>query len=117
MPAFVKTKNDEKKWSEAKEASGKETDKGSKGYWKLSNFIFHKMKKSQGIEKAEELPKVISPKPVQTSVPNPMKAGEQSTISKTPKAPGMFKSEDFKDVKHSSARKLRDFMASNRAKK
>jgi hypothetical protein len=54
MPGFVKTKNDEKKWDKAKEASGKETDKGSKGYWKLANFVFHKMKKSQGLEKAEE---------------------------------------------------------------
>jgi hypothetical protein len=182
MPGFVKTPHDEKKWSEAKQASGKETDKDSKGYWKLANFIFHKMKKSQGIEKAEEFmnslvksdplssiagdrakraetykqrgdtqnlkiaqsgmkdshkervqsikempkpnlpksedmgkaensPKILSPKPTPTSVANPMKSGEQSTISKTPKAPGMFKSEDFKDVKHASAQKLRDFMA------
>lgn len=230
MPGFVKTKHDEKKWSEAKQASGKQTDKDSKSYWKLANFIFHKMKKSQGLEKAEEfinnlnksedlqksiiheglhefggqkhhvqivkrskgrytahvspgehpiqapgskhtihmdhrpakngfnvshdvpyghaghsnsptakdarsfvsqkvhehhgdLTKteensgVISPKAAPTSVANPMKAGEQTTISKTPKAPGMFKSEDFKDVKHTSARKLRDFMTNNRAKK
>lgn len=115
MPGFVKTKHDEKKWSDAKQASGKETDKGSKGYWKLANFIFHKMKKSQDIEKSEELrkdlAKIMSPKAAPTSVANPMKAGEQTTIAKTPKAPGMFKSEDFKDVKHASARKLRDFMA------
>jgi hypothetical protein len=110
MPAFVKTKEDEKKWSEAKGASNKETDKGSKGYWKLANFIFHKMKKHQELDKAEELLKSLSA----TSVPNPMKAGEQTTISKTPKVHTMFKSEDFKDVKHPSTRKLRDFMASKK---
>jgi hypothetical protein len=116
MPGFVKTPKDEKKWSEAKEAAGKS---GGEPKWALANFIFHRMKKSQGLEKAEEFmqeifkseAQILSPKPTPTAVANPMKSGEQSTISKTPKSPGMFKSEDFKDVKHASARKLRDFMA------
>lgn len=185
MPGFVKTPHDEKKWSEAKHASGKETKSGSKSYWKLANFIFHRMKKSQGIEKAEELIKSFNmpcekvekqeqgihpttkdtgmslggkgispvgekvraghkigpaimhqntlkemkaqPKPnlpkseemakSAISVPNPMKMGEQTVASKTPKATKLpdasakpsvfFKSED---CKHPSTRKLCDFM-------
>jgi hypothetical protein len=47
MPGFVKTPKDEKKWSKAKQAAGKETREGSEGYWKLSNYIFHKMNKSE----------------------------------------------------------------------
>jgi hypothetical protein len=42
MPGFVKTKSDEKKWSKAKDAAAKQTERGSEGFWKLSNYIFHK---------------------------------------------------------------------------
>ena len=51
MPGFVKTPHDEAKWSKAKEAAGKETEKGSEGYWKLSNYIFHKMGKTEDSRK------------------------------------------------------------------
>jgi hypothetical protein len=42
MPGFVKTKADEAKWKEAKNAAAKQTERGSEGFWKLSNYIFHK---------------------------------------------------------------------------
>jgi hypothetical protein len=42
MPGFVKTKSDEAKWKRAKDAAAKSTDRGSEGFWKLSNYIFHK---------------------------------------------------------------------------
>jgi hypothetical protein len=47
MPGFVKTPKDEARWSKAKEAAGKSTSKDSKSYWKLSNYIYHKMGKSE----------------------------------------------------------------------
>lgn len=46
MPGFVKTPKDEQKWKRAKEAASKSTPEGSKSYWKLSNYIFHRMNKS-----------------------------------------------------------------------
>jgi hypothetical protein len=58
MPGFVKTPKDEARWSKAKEAAAKTTEHGSEGFWKLSNFIFHKMDKSEESQKiAEELKK------------------------------------------------------------
>jgi hypothetical protein len=47
MPGFIKTKSDEKKWSKAKKAASSSTKKGSEGFWKLSNYIWHKMNKSE----------------------------------------------------------------------
>lgn len=47
MPGFVKTPKDEHKWSKAKKAAGKSTAEGSDGYWALSNYIFHRMGKSE----------------------------------------------------------------------
>jgi hypothetical protein len=47
MPGFVKTPKDEAKWSKAKEASKKSTKEGSKGFWALSNYIFHRMGKTE----------------------------------------------------------------------
>jgi hypothetical protein len=129
MPGFVRTKGDEKKWSEAKRASGEQTAKESKGYWKLANYIFHRMKKHQSIEKFEKLQKDLMGlmRSDATKVPNPMKTGEQSVASKTPKAVKMpsasakpsvfFKAEDYKGLKHASACKLRDFLAEKKSKK
>jgi hypothetical protein len=42
MPGFVRTKADEAKWKRAKDAAAKQTERGSEGFWKLSNYIFHK---------------------------------------------------------------------------
>jgi len=47
MPGFVKTPKDEARWERAKEAAGKSTSKDSKSYWKLSNYIYHKMGKTE----------------------------------------------------------------------
>lgn len=47
MPGFVKTPKDEARWAKAKEAAGKQTDKDSESYWKLSNYIYHKMGKTE----------------------------------------------------------------------
>jgi hypothetical protein len=55
MPGFVRTPKDEKKWSRAKEAAGESTPKDSESYWKLSNYIFHRMHKSEGGD--ESVPK------------------------------------------------------------
>lgn len=123
MPGFVKTPKDEKKWSKAKEASGKETAPESKGYWRLANFIFHKMKKHQELEKFEKLKKDLMGlmRSDPTKVPNPMKAGEQTVTSKMPKAlkisnpldkPSVFfKSESGShELKHVNMCKLNDFM-------
>jgi hypothetical protein len=54
MPAFVRTKADEERWGRAKRAAGKQTSHGSEGFWKLTNYIYHKMGKSQeDMDKAE----------------------------------------------------------------
>lgn len=47
MPGFIHTPKDEAKWERAKEAAGKSAKKDSKSYWKLSNYIYHKMGKSE----------------------------------------------------------------------
>lgn len=128
MPGFVRTQADEKKWDKAKEASSKQTEKETKGYWKLANYIFHRMKKHQSIEKFEKLQKdLMGLMRSQTKVPNPMKTGEQSVASKTPKAVKMpdasakpsvfFKAEDYKGLKHPSTCKLRDFLSEKKSKK
>jgi hypothetical protein len=49
MPGFVKTKSDEAKWKRAKDAAAKQTDRGSEGFWKLSNYIFHKSEGNQQV--------------------------------------------------------------------
>jgi hypothetical protein len=133
MPGFVKSPKDEKKWKEAKDAAGKQTSQGSKGFWKLSNFIFHKMKKREtALEKAAGDPakpfaslKHLSPGN-SMKVSNPMKVGDQATV-KTPKSkklPGatdkpsvFFKSEDFGSIKKPSIEKLRSFLEKNRSKR
>lgn len=125
MPAFVKTPKDEARWSKAKEAAGKETSKDSESYWKLSNYIFHKMGKTEEDQKLAafykgELMKMgTSLKMPKTTIP--------TTSVKMPKAkmmPGafdkpskFFKSEDFAGVKHPSVEKLRAFLQNTRAKR
>jgi len=160
MPAFVKTKADESRWSKAKEAAGKETEKGSEGYWKLANYIFHKMGKTEQDSKNAELAKVelkkfgmgggigggismnignMNPgaagKTTETigggvigkGGSNPMKAGTGGNAAKTPKAkkpadpfgkPSLFfKNEDSSSKKHSSVRKLKNFLLKTKAKR
>lgn len=55
MPNFVKTPRDEARWKKAKEAAGKETEVGSESYYKLSNYIYHKMGKTEEDQKMAEL--------------------------------------------------------------
>jgi hypothetical protein len=47
MPGFVKTPKDERRWAKAKEHARKQTAEGSESFWKLSNYIFHRMGKSK----------------------------------------------------------------------
>jgi len=58
MPNFVKTPKDEARWAKAKQAAAKETEEGSEGYWKLSNFLYHKMGKTEEDNKNAELAKI-----------------------------------------------------------
>lgn len=55
MPGFVKTPKDEARWAKAKEAAGKETAKDSESYWKLSNYIYHKMGKTEEDQRLAEM--------------------------------------------------------------
>ena len=57
MPGFVKTPKDEARWAKAKEAAGKSTEKDSESYWKLSNYIYHKMGKTEEDQKMADLAK------------------------------------------------------------
>lgn len=117
MPAFVKTKSDESRWAKAKEAAGKSTAKDSENYWRLSNYIYHKMGKTEeDIKMATELEKGLL---------KPMKMA--STSVKTPKSkklPGpfdkpsiFFKNEDLNNIKHPSVQKLWDFLMNRSSKR
>lgn len=55
MPGFVKTPKDEARWKRAKEAAGKQTSEGSESFYKLSNYIYHKMGKTEEDQKMSEL--------------------------------------------------------------
>ena len=115
MPAFIHGKRDEKKWSSAKTASAKETRKGSTGYWKLANFIFHKMKKREQapMEKGNQFP-------TPPGGMAPLKAGSGQLAVKMPKPKKMgdgltstqstmiFKSD--KANKQPSIEKLKSFL-------
>lgn len=112
MPAFVRTKSDEARWSRAKEAAGKETNKDSESYWKLSNYIYHKMGKTEGDQKManfykQELIKanVTVKTPRQKSMPGP-----------DAKPSVFFKAEEV-HPKHPNVQKLYDFMANCKLKK
>jgi hypothetical protein len=129
MPGFVKTPKDEARWAKAKEAAGKQTEKDSESYWKLANYIFHKMGKTEeDVQKAEALEKQFGgmlQMSMKTSIPNPSKVG--SVAVKMPKAkkpaspfakPSLFfKTEDFEGIKHPSVEKLRAFLEKTRVKK
>jgi len=55
MPGFVKTPKDEARWAKAKEAAGKSTSHGSESFWKLSNYIYHKMGKTEKDQQLAEM--------------------------------------------------------------
>ena len=50
MPAFIKDKKDEKRWSKAKSAVSQSHNKGEEAFtdqdWALANHIYHKMQKA-----------------------------------------------------------------------
>lgn len=119
MPGFVRTKADEAKWKTAKDAAAKETDRGSEGFWKLSNYIFHKNEGNQQVAdfwKSEMLkfggmgqlslgegakaPSVKIPR--QKHMPGP---GAKPSV--------FFKSEDV-NPKHPSLQKLKAFLVNKR---
>jgi hypothetical protein len=133
MPGFIHTKRDEARWGKAKKAAGKTAKEGSESYWKLSNYIYHKMGKTEEdqvkaefyknelMEKSLAIPSISAGlKPMSTKVPNPSKVG--STAVKSPKSKKMpdpfgkpslfFKSEaeEFEHVKHPTLMKLKDFL-------
>ena len=141
MPGFVKTPADEHRWAAAKEAAKKQTAEGSEGFWKLSNYIFHKMGKSDfnpqefgeilksamgGLKQTQvaPVPGVISP--TNNNTASPMKVGSQAVV-KTAKPkklggamdkPSVFfgKNEDFKNIKKPSIENLRVFLENQRKK-
>jgi hypothetical protein len=45
-PGFVRTAADERLWTRAKAAAGRTYPKGSASYWRVANFVFHRMKES-----------------------------------------------------------------------
>lgn len=91
MPGFVKTKADEAKWKRAKEAAAKQTERGSEGFWKLSNYIFHK---SEGNHEVADFFKSEL-----------MKFGGMGQLSL---------SEETLAPKHPSVQKLRDFLVNKK---
>jgi hypothetical protein len=135
MPGFVKTPKDEARWAKAKEAAAKTTEHGSEGFWKLSNYIFHKMDKSEESQKfADELKKGLlgglgggmgmagggmglgltgksgmgGIKIAQTNVKLPKPKKPAGAMSK----PSLFyKTEPCDDLKHPTLLKFRDFFS------
>lgn len=133
MPGFVKTPADEARWAKAKEAAGKETEKDSESYYKLSNYIYHKMGKSEEDQKLAkmfktELYKAFSVKMPSinkgTGMPAPTKVGTQATV-KNPKAkrmpdpwakPSLFYKSENKQIKP-SIEKLSTFLNNTKQRK
>ena len=112
MPGFVKTPKDEARWSKAKEAAGKQTAEGSEGYWKLSNYIFHKMGKSEeNVKMAEVFKKSLLSIPSATKMPK-----AKSMPGPGAKPSVFFKGEQLDAPKHSSIEKLRVFLEQSRHK-
>ena len=91
MPGFVRTKADEAKWKRAKDAAAKQTDRGSEGFWKLSNYIFHK---SEGNHKVADFFK--------------------SELQKFGGMGQLSLSESATEPKHPSVQKLRDFLVNKK---
>jgi hypothetical protein len=114
MPGFVKTPKDEARWAKAKEAAGKEAGKGTDSYWRLSNYIFHKMGKTeQDVKIAKELEKSL----LKPSIPSAMKMPKAKSMPKPGDKPSLFyKKEDFENVKQPSIENLRVFLERNRSK-
>lgn len=126
MPGFVRTKADETRWSNAKEAAKKQTSEGSDSFYALSNYIYHKMGKSEEDQKMANFYKTELYKSL-----NPMKTGSGQLSVKIPKSksmPGAFdkpskffksesKSEELCAPKHPTLQKLYSFMKSEHKKK
>jgi hypothetical protein len=122
MPGFVRTKADEAKWKTAKDAAAKETERGSEGFWKLSNYIFHKN------EGNHEVAEFFKAELMKFGGMGQLSLGEgaQKPSVKSPRAKGMpgpgakpsvfFKSEDV-NPKHPSLQKLRDFIVNRKVAK
>jgi|ERR1700722_5252904 len=126
MPGFVKTKADEEKWKRAKDAAAKQTDRGSEGFWKLSNYIFHKTEGNHEVAdfwKSELLKFGGMGQLSLGESKSPMHTGTHATSVKIPKqkhmpGPGakpsvFFKSEDV-SPKHPSLQKLKAFLMNKR---
>lgn len=125
MPAFIKTPKDEARWSKAKKAVSESKKKDESSFhdrdWALTNYIYHKMGKTEeDVQKAEKLmtslmkPPKASIKTAPTTVKMPRSAKMPGAFAK----PSVFfKSEDFTGTKHPSVQKLRSFLERNRAKK
>lgn len=121
MPGFIKTPSDEKKWSHAKTAAAKQTKEGSEGYWKLSNYIFHKMNKTEESQKlAKELEKSLTSVPsttIGTSVPSGTKMPKPKAMPKISDKPSVFfKKSEFSNIKKPSIENLRLFLEKSRSK-
>jgi len=125
MPGFVNSPEKEKRWSKAKKAAGKETKDGSEGFYKLSNYIFHKMGKTEEDMFMAEKWKSELLKSLGSLPSDPMKVGTQATV-KMPKAKKpadgfgppskFFKSEELQQIKKPSVKKLQDFLEKVRTK-
>lgn len=72
MPGFIKTPKDEARWKRAKDAASKETAEGSESYWKLSNYIYHKMGKTEEDHKMADLYK--------NEITNDFRSGKELSI-------------------------------------
>lgn len=119
MPGFVKTKKDEARWSKAKDAAGKQVDKGSESYWKLANYIYHKMGKTEEDQQHAELLKadlLKAPKAPKTARVPGLKTNNK-LAGAFAKPSVFFKKEDFGEIKKSSIENLRSFLETHRSKK
>src|ERR1700687_1795775 len=118
MPGFVKTPKDEVRWSRAKKAAGKTVTEDSDSYWKLSNFIYHKMGiTEEDIKLAEEFKKSLLSIP-NASVPNAMKMPKAKAMPTALDKPSkFFKNEGFGDKKQSSIEKLKLFLEKQHSKR
>jgi hypothetical protein len=117
MPGFIHTEKDEARWKRAKDAAAKSTEHGTDHFWALSNYIYHKMGKSQqDIEKAEHFKKslfglsnsglAVSEK---ISVPSATKMPKAKKMPTALDKPSKF----FKNeggIRHPSICKLKDFL-------
>ena len=47
MPVFVRTERDEVRWKKAKAAASKSLEPGTKPFWKLTNWLYHRMLRAE----------------------------------------------------------------------